>query len=94
MSDEDVIKSSDFPPSESCAIVGRTHLLPAGTVYPWSDPMSRTYIGRAYERAGEETFYVYTRVNAKGQVEVYAGTTGIHELDRKVTTIKLPNDES
>ena len=91
--DEGVIRYSDLPLANTYALAARPHVLADGIVYPWADQMSQTYVGRIYERAGADPFYVYTRVTEKGTVEVYAGTSGIHELDRKVTTIKLPTDE-
>ena len=89
--DGGVIRYSDFPLANEYMLSARPHITKDGVVYPWADPMSKTYLGRVYERAGEEPFYVYTRVTDDGRIEVYAGTTGIHELDRKVTTIRLPN---
>jgi hypothetical protein len=89
--DEGVIRYSDFPFANEYMLSARPHVTADGIVYPWADPMSKTYLGRVYERADEEPFYVYTRVTDKGTIEVYAGTSGFHEFDRKVTTIRLPN---
>jgi hypothetical protein len=51
--------------------------------------MTRLCTGYCYERTGEDDFYVYLRVTDK-HIEVFRGTTGIHELDTCVKRIKLP----
>jgi hypothetical protein len=89
MADEGVFKYSDFPLASQYLVPAHACVTADGVIYPWSDPMTRLCTGYCYERTGEDDFYVYLRVTDK-HIEVFRGTTGIHELDTCVKRIKLP----
>ena len=86
---DETFRYSDFPLASQYLVPAHAHVTKDGVLFPWSDPMTRQYLGHKYERAGEEDLYVYLRV-AEKHIEVYVGTTGIHELDTCVRKIKLP----